>query len=127
MFAVITFYFSLVAIVFFVVFKNREKATGKFLFPPEFKMRGDAFIKRWHDQVKLFISYLNKKNAMIILHIFLSYLGRVLHLSHRKVVEQKQKLSMELRRRHVLEKKGSASLFLRNVSEYKDKPNSTAQ
>ena len=90
-------------------------------------MRGDAFIKRWHDQVKLFISYLNKKNAMIILHIFLSYLGRVLHLSHRKVVEQKQKLSMELRRRHVLEKKGSASLFLRNVSEYKDKPNSTAQ
>lgn len=117
----IIFTFSLSSIAIMIGLKTIEEKTPKrFLFSGSRK-RADAVALKIIDNAKNHFSVLNGKNGKL----FAMFVGNAIHNGvssvKRKTYLKKLKFLDSLRNRVNLKKKGSASFFLKNVSEYKGK------
>lgn len=117
----IIFTFSLSSIAVMIGLKTiEEKRQKRFLFS-ESRKRADAAAQKIADNAKNRFSILNGRNGKL----FATLIGNAIYDGassiKRKTYLRKLKFLDSLRNRGNLKKKGSASFFLKNVSEYKGK------
>lgn len=116
----IIFTFSLFSIAMMIILKLIEERGQKVFFEKSRK-RADAAVAKIADNAKKRFSILNKSNIKL-LAIFAGSAVKSSALNiKRKTHLKKLKFLDSLRNRGNLKRKGSASFFLKNVSEYKGK------
>lgn len=119
--AIIFFIVSLAVVLLLVAVKIVSLKKGREAIPAGFKAKSDAFLSGKSSSLKRAWAAVNRKNAMLVSHEILSFLSHVLHFFHRKVSEKRDMISEDIKKKSVLQKKGSSSQFLKNISEIKDK------
>lgn len=115
------FLFSLFSIVIIISLKAvEERRQKRFLFP-RLRNRADVLTKKIANETNQVIYSINANNGKSFISLFRKIILNTLYGISRKIKLRKLKFTDSLRVRGNLNKKGSASFFLKNVSEYKGK------
>lgn len=115
------FLFSLSLIAVMIGFKTVELKIQRRLLFSELRVRADVLSFKIVNKVKKTISILNINNGKMFASFFLNLVFGAVSDTGRKIKLRKLKFIDSLRVNRNLKKKGSASFFLKNVSEYKGK------
>lgn len=119
----IIFTFSLSSIAIMISLKTiEERRQKKFLFSNP-RRRADEAVAKIANNAKNLLSVLNRKNGKLFTALIGNAIYEGVSSVKRKTYLRKLKFldSLRIRNRGNLKKKGSASFFLKNVSEYKGK------
>ena len=117
----IIFIFSLFAIAITIGFKMIEERRRERFLLSDLLKRADGVSEKISKKTKKLILGLNGRNlTLLVIFIGSAILAGVL-IARRKLHLRKLKFIDSLKTSKNLKKKGSASFFLKNVSEYKGK------
>lgn len=117
----IIFIFSLCSIAIMIGFKMiEEKRRAKFFFK-EARSRADAAAARIAENAKNHFSVFNGKNGKLLAALIGNAILYGVSKVRRNTRLKKLQFMESLKTNRNLKKKGSASFFLKNVSEYKGK------
>jgi len=117
----IIFTSSLFSIAAIISWKMMEEKKSKMFFFSDMRKRADAAVEKTVNGAKNHFSVLNKKNAKLFVAFAGNSILNGVSSVKRKTYLKKLKFLNSLRAGGNLKKKGSASFFLKNVSEYKGK------
>ena len=117
----IIFTFSLFSVAAIVIWKMMEEKKSKKFFFSDLRKRADEVVEKTINGAKNRFSVLNKKNGKLIAVFAGNSILNGISSVKRKTYLKKLKFLDSLRAGGNLKKKGSASFFLKNVSEYKGK------
>lgn len=117
----ITFIVSLLILTAMVGFKWVEEKKGKKLFLERLRKHIDVLVIKIISKFRIFFGILDGKNRKLFIMFFVVVLLRIASGIKRRISLKKIKFLNSLRVSGNLEKSGSASFFLKNVSEYKNK------
>ena len=120
--ALIIFALSLLGIIAMIAHKMFELRTGKTVLFGELHKKVDEVATEWHGTMLEKIGFFTKEN--------LKTLGRLAYVVGFRTVRAVKsranalyaKFHNEMKQRAVLKNQGAPSFFLKNISEYKDKP-----
>jgi hypothetical protein len=116
--AFITFIISLVLLVLLFVMKSMEIYHGRKVFLEKQFENFDAWIAGLLLKIKFWWSHVNFKNANLIFSWLVASI-RMLVIRVKRRFDHEQAYFFTKREPNVIKGKGSASFFLKNVSEYK--------
>src|SRR3989338_3816183 len=117
----IIFTFSLFSVAAIVIWKMMEEKKSKKFFFSDLRKRADEAVEKTINGAKNRFSVLKKKNGKLIAVFAGNSILNGISSVKRKTYLKKLKFLNSLRAGGNLKKKGSASFFLKNVSEYKGK------
>lgn len=109
------------SIAMMIGFKTIEQKIQKKLFFSGLRNRGDILTAKTVDELKKAVSVLNIDNTRKLMSSLRNIVFGAVSDTGRKIKFKKLKFIDSLRVNRNLKKKGSASFFLKNVSEYKGK------
>lgn len=115
------FIVSLLILSAMLVFKWFEERKEEKLFLEQLRRNIDISVMKIILRLRIFFAVLNRVNGKLFLMFLVIFLSRITSGIRRKVSLKKMKFLNSLRVSGNLEKNSSASFFLKNVSEYKNK------
>ncbi|MBM2818215.1 MAG: hypothetical protein HW401_805 [Parcubacteria group bacterium] len=117
----IIFIVSLALIAIMIGWKMIEERRREKLLFYDLRKRTDGVLEKISKKTKKSILVLNRRNAKLIAIFFVGVILAGALGARRNLRLKRLKFIDSLRTRDNLKKKGSASFFLKNVSEYKGK------
>lgn len=113
------FLFSLFSIAIMIGFRAIEEKNKKRILFSKFRNRADVSAIKICDKIKKTISVLSVDNIRLFASFLINLILEVMSKTGRKIKLEKLKFGNSFEVNRNLKKKGSASFFLKNMSEYK--------
>lgn len=121
--ALIIFSLSLLSIILMIVHKMFELKTGKGFLFHELHMKIDAAAKEWHGSAAEKIRFFTVENLKTLGRLLYVVSYRIIRALERRANALYVRFHREMTERAVIRKEGvTPSFFLKNISDYKDKP-----
>ena len=121
-FTFIIFALSLLAIILMISHKALERRAGKSLLFANLRQRADEIAAHWHGSVLEKVEFFTVENLKTVGRLAYVLCFRLMRVIRQRTHSLYVRFHREMNERAILKTQSSPSFFLKNISDYKDKP-----